>query len=113
MPKRRLPASSPTEKGCAIAEMSTENSDGPNKKVATEPEASTDSQKDEPPPYGTQEYWESRYAESANAGHSWYFTYDELRPLLLPLLLGRDTETFVDDDMTKESGKRTTRRRQK
>ena len=97
MPKRKLPVSSPPEKGCAVAQTSTpENS--PNKKIATEPEASTDSQKDEPPPYGTQEYWESRYAESANAGHSWYFTYDELRPLLLPLLLGRDTETFVDDD---------------
>ena len=88
MPKRKLPTSLPPEKGCAIAETST----------ATEPEASTDSQKDEPPPYGTQEYWEIRYAESSISGHSWYFTYDELRPLLLPLLLGRDTETFVDGD---------------
>ena len=96
MPKRKSPTSSPPEKGCATtAETSTPEN---YKKIATEPKASTDSQKDEPPPYGTQEYWEIRYAESANAGHSWYFTYDELRPLLLPLLLGRDTETFVDGD---------------
>jgi Methyltransferase domain len=73
-----------------------------------------------PPKYGSQEYWETRYAKQfqallaskqqpqpqpapavaadTNANndnedetlpyHSWYFTYDELRPLLLPILLG-------------------------
>lgn len=65
----------------------------------------------DPPPYGSQEYWEKRYSVlkppghrgrfeldvlqddvevNALPGHAWYFTYDELRPLILPLLLGRD-----------------------
>ena len=73
--------------------------------------------KDPPPAYGSQEYWEKRYSvlqpqsqkskldagvgddgseseEKSDAlpGHSWYFTYDELRPLILPLLLGREEE---------------------
>ena len=41
-----------------------------------------------PPPYGAQEYWEKRYEGGDNAFHAWYFTYDELRPLILPLILG-------------------------
>lgn len=68
---------------------------------------------DTTPQYGSQKYWEERYdkqfqavqsLESTNTEptvhdddsgndsttpyHSWYFTYDELRPILLPLLLG-------------------------
>jgi len=67
--------------------------------------------KEDPPLYGSQEYWEKRYSVlkppghrgrfeldgtqddvevNALPGHAWYFTYDELRPLILPLLLGRD-----------------------
>jgi len=50
-----------------------------------------------PPPYGTQEYWEGRYAKAGAGGgaagdelpgHAWYFSYGDLRPILLPLLLG-------------------------
>lgn len=59
-----------------------------------------------PPKYGSKEYWEQRYAkqfqtlsssqeksktvddETTSPYHSWYFTYDELRPILLPILLG-------------------------
>ena len=77
-----------------------------------------------PPPYGSQEYWEKRYREnyevviegkatdadadaesSADGGdqpspfHSWYFTYDELKPLLLPLILGgrEDVQQIIGD----------------
>lgn len=59
-----------------------------------------------PPPYGSQEYWEQRYrkadeqigsatgevnASSDNepaAFHSWYFSYEDLKPIILPLILG-------------------------
>lgn len=56
-----------------------------------------------PPNYGSKDYWEQRYAkqfqllgvpiDQSGDGltlpyHSWYFTYDELRPILLPILLG-------------------------
>jgi ubiquinone/menaquinone biosynthesis C-methylase UbiE len=57
------------------------------------------------PPYGSQDYWEKRYAkllqdrthdeEAANDEkknpdpfHAWYFSFDELAPLILPLILG-------------------------
>ena len=62
-------------------------------------------QKQWPPAYGSQEYWEERYqknrrleenggkaeADSDNDAlpyHPWYFTYKELSPLILPLILG-------------------------
>lgn len=59
------------------------------------------------PSYGTKEYWDSRYANHTNeekitqqkdcdtkntiedepeAHHAWYFTYEELSPLILPLI---------------------------
>jgi len=65
------------------------------------------------PSYGSQSYWDERYKnnsakddqatismddkisqveEEGSPGFSWYFSYNELRPLLLPLLLGRDEE---------------------
>lgn len=61
------------------------------------------------PSYGSQEYWDQRYkGESNNSkkdsnsktdegepGFSWYFNYDELKPLLLPLCIGRNDG---DDD---------------
>ena len=105
MPKRKAPA----EKGHTTAGTSAGgDGDVPNKKLAaaeadakapSDTEGNTTSiSQDEPPPYGSQEYWENRYAESASAGHSWYFTYDELRPLLLPLLLGRDGDDASADD---------------
>lgn len=113
MPKRKAPP----EKGHAIAETSGAGSDDhvPNKKKLAAAEAdgkassdtegnTTSISQDEPPPYGSQEYWENRYAESASAGHSWYFTYDELRPLLLPLLLGRDGADASADDEDDDDG---------
>jgi ubiquinone/menaquinone biosynthesis C-methylase UbiE len=55
---------------------------------------------DVPPPYGSQEYWERRYRQQHEginpsgkdvdgnaAWHEWYFTYDDLRPIILPLVL--------------------------
>ena len=63
------------------------------------------------PAYGTQEYWDSRYdknqptsndisrsEEAPDPFHSWYFTADELLPLLLPLILGDDDDGEEDDD---------------
>lgn len=58
------------------------------------------------PLYGTQEYWEDRYKrnykdekgssnendENHDKEHEWYFSYDDLKPLLLPLVLGRQEE---------------------
>jgi hypothetical protein len=63
--------------------------------------------KEDDPLYGTREYWEQRYSEAPAdrktstaevkqdddrplASHAWYFTYDELRPLIMPLLLGAE-----------------------
>ena len=105
MPKRKAPA----EKGPTTAGTSAgSDCDAPNKKLAAaeaDAKAPSDTEgntisisQDEPPPYGSQEYWENRYAESVSAGHSWYFTYDELRPLLLPLLLCRDGADASADD---------------
>ncbi|GFH50038.1 hypothetical protein CTEN210_06514 [Chaetoceros tenuissimus] len=64
---------------------------------------------DECPSYGSQNYWEDRYKnnygndvnhkkeeQEGEAGFSWYFTYEELSPLILPLVLGRDEEEDED-----------------
>jgi len=32
------------------------------------------------------------------AEHAWYFTYQELAPLLIPIILGEETQTEEDDD---------------
>jgi len=45
------------------------------------------------PDYGSKEYWDQRYKNQGNEpdenaplpGHEWYFSYDELQPLLMPL----------------------------
>jgi Methyltransferase domain len=64
------------------------------------------------PPYGSQEYWENRYKRQQThsnklgdsedqpvAFHAWYFTYDELAPLILPLIIGdADVEAKDADD---------------
>ena len=72
------------------------------------------------PKYGTKEYWEARYKshlpgvsvddtsytldgvvlskEAINAGHSWYFTYDELKPLIMPLILGDLNNEVAESD---------------
>lgn len=92
------------------------------------------------PQYGSKEYWESRYkshltdakldantsnADKSNntneatdigeAGHAWYFSYEELRPLILPLILGSeeseaeevgsdfdDSDSWVEEDLEEE-----------
>jgi SAM-dependent methyltransferase len=65
----------------------------------------------EPPPsYGTQDYWDSRYksflaplppteGNDALPNHAWYFTYSDLRPLLLPLILGDQVADILDDEI--------------
>jgi hypothetical protein len=62
-----------------------------------------------PPPYGSQAYWEERYKnmkevkkaddeDKPNAFHAWYFNYEELAPILLPLILGDGVGEGGDDD---------------
>ena len=63
------------------------------------------------PEYGSQEYWEDRYkikpndqASSSEDGpdpyHAWYFKFEDLAPIILPLILGDDGN---DDDRAEES----------
>jgi len=57
------------------------------------------------PAYGSQQYWDGRYKkfrlgedksdDDELAYHSWYFTYQDLRPLLLPLILGGRNEAMA------------------
>ena len=69
-----------------------------------------------PPPYGSHEYWEERYKklkESKKASvdddeeddpdpfHAWYFNYEELAPILLPLILGDESN---DNNGSEEEG---------
>lgn len=84
------------------------------------------------PLYGTQQYWEDRYKrnyknekgllnendEDHDKEHEWYFSYNDLKPLLLPLILGRqeqeqedwsdanvdDFEEYEDDQEDEHSG---------
>lgn len=59
------------------------------------------------PNYGTKDYWEDRYRNgvdgdgggSPEAGHCWYFTYRELRSLVLPLLLGSESHELCQNDL--------------
>lgn len=64
-------------------------------------ESNDNEQTDKPTPaYGTQEYWENRYKNNAKPGqsdkneddpeafHAWYFQFDELAPILMPLIVG-------------------------
>ncbi|KAI2513459.1 methyltransferase domain-containing protein [Fragilaria crotonensis] len=78
----------------------------PNKKAKVD---------DSPPPYESQEYWDTRYKKhqtpndkladhevpdtDAMPYHAWYFTYSDLRPLVLPLLLGGKNTGKVDGDL--------------
>jgi SAM-dependent methyltransferase len=67
------------------------------------------------PPYGSQEYWEQRYEklkekqdrsdhdESApDPFHAWYFNFEELAPLLLPLILGDNDVEEVEEEEEEE-----------
>jgi len=66
---------------------------------------------DNTPSYGSQEYWEQRYkhgetkngrtGSSDEAYHSWYYTYKELKPLIMPLILG-GAPTSPDEDEDKD-----------
>lgn len=96
--------------------------------------ANEDQNKEGPPQYGSQEYWEERYqkhrqldkkagsdehgaidsSDNASADalpyHAWYFTFEELAPLILPLILGGRKECTLenaddnDDDTQQDSG---------
>lgn len=89
----------------AAADPSQHGYEPPKKKVKN----------DSPPPaYGTQEYWDARYktvqALESDADqvegdgealpyHAWYFTYTDLRPIILPLILGGKTAGQIDPDL--------------
>jgi hypothetical protein len=67
-----------------------------------------------PPAYGSIEYWNERYLavlcearsndqqkqeeDGPLPHHEWYFTYKELRPLLIPLVLGGSAALLVEDE---------------
>jgi hypothetical protein len=63
-----------------------------------------------PPAYGKQDYWEQRYNQNLNdesdskqkalpeTFHSWYFSYEELSPILLPIILGDIADDESDND---------------
>lgn len=77
-------------------------------------ETATDSSEEppakRPPAYGEQDYWEQRYDknlmkeasgeqdDNPEAFHSWYFSYDELSPILLPIILGDSVDDLGDTD---------------
>eukprot|EP00536_Pseudo-nitzschia_multiseries_P011704 jgi/Psemu1/260060/estExt_Genewise1Plus.C_4120007 len=69
---------------------------GASESVANTEEKST-------PEYGSQEYWEDRYKSNPDDQHqkgeddpepyhAWYFKFEDLAPLLMPLILGDDEE---------------------
>ncbi|GKY95103.1 hypothetical protein MPSEU_000474300 [Mayamaea pseudoterrestris] len=85
------------------------------RQIQVENEATQD-KRSKPPQYGQQEYWNVRYqavlldttknnsppdnTEAVDAPlpyHEWYFTYDELRPILLPLLFGAQSHLLLGD----------------
>lgn len=67
--------------------------------------------KEWPPAYGSQTYWEERYQKNLRVGtedegdaesdvipyHPWYFTYQELSPLILPTIIGSYAEHETED----------------
>jgi hypothetical protein len=74
------------------------------------PKEPSNKSKDPAPLYGSREYWEQRYSgaipaadrktstgkvqhddDGPLASHAWYFTYEELRPLIMPLILGAES----------------------
>jgi len=102
----------------------------PKKKIKA-----TKDENDPPPPYGSKDYWEARYKKNKEGGdnghdekntslvkkqeerrrttteeeglpyHSWYFSYKDLRPLILPLILGGnvDIDFAVEESNQDES----------
>jgi hypothetical protein len=66
-------------------------------------DTAVEAKKELPPAYGSQTYWEGRYQQNVRVDtdeeheaenddelpyHPWYFTYEELAPLILPIILG-------------------------
>jgi hypothetical protein len=44
-------------------------------------------------------------SSAIKAGHAWYFSYEELRPLILPLIIGGDADEVVDaTELLEEDG---------
>jgi hypothetical protein len=85
-----------------------------NKRQAQVEDQKRSDKRSKPPEYGQQEYWNARYrdvllestknsrdrddADSQLPYHDWYFTYDELRPILMPLLFGPQSHMFLSND---------------
>lgn len=95
-----------------------------------------------PPAYGSQEYWEERYKKlqkqvevedkqeeeekekdekEPDPFHAWYFTYEELVPLILPLIVGdvssneasKYSHTQEDDEEEEKDNQAATRTKRK
>ncbi|KAL3771090.1 hypothetical protein ACHAWU_006467 [Discostella pseudostelligera] len=73
--------------------------------------------KESAPNYGSKEYWEARYKshstegdetitttyEATAPGHEWYFSYDELQPLIMPLILGESDDEVAESDYDEDA----------
>lgn len=91
-----------------------ETADKREDRILARSETDSGTSSEEPPTkkyrYGSQNYWEDRYTShqgmgqkgteenSSDALHSWYFTYEDLSPLLLPLILGEGEDDACRDD---------------
>jgi hypothetical protein len=97
------------------------------REIATDSKSKDSSSSEEPsakkpPAYGKQDYWEQRYNQNLKdesdskqdalpeTFHAWYFSYEELSPILLPIILGdiaddgsdNDNNEFVQEDEAEE-----------
>lgn len=72
----------------------TEARVGAEARAGAESIASDDEEAEGEPAYGSQEYWDRRYANPATANHEWYFGYDTLQPLVHELLPSRLSEQW-------------------
>lgn len=75
--------------------------------VSLEPEMKTDELPT--PAYGSKEYWEDRYKNKTDEEtqgkegdpepyHAWYFKFEDLAPILMPLIVGSAAADAADDD---------------
>lgn len=102
-PKRKRPRVEGTNEAKGEAEDASE--------CATEPK----NVKSTTPAYGSQPYWEDRYKtkqpgdqtskneDDPEPYHAWYFTFEDLAPLLLPLILGSENDG-TDDEEKEDKG---------
>ena len=100
-----IPGNSGTRKRPRGESIEQDRVDTEDAKGVPRPEAKTE--ETSAPAYGSREYWEDRYKAKDMGGnigkeddsephHAWYFKFDDLEPILLPLIVGNDDD---DDDI--------------